>query len=136
MKVIILKTNEIKEVADGYARNFLFPQKLAITATDEAIKKAETAQKEQKTKIEEQTRKYQEVIKNLGDKKVTLKAKANEEGGLFAAITEKDIASQAGISTEIIKIKAPIKKTGECTIDLEFDSGEKGKLNLEIIPEK
>ncbi|MBU0732167.1 50S ribosomal protein L9 [Patescibacteria group bacterium] len=136
MKVIILKTNEIKEVADGYARNYLFPQKLAISATADAIKKAELAQKEKAAKAEDLTKKDKETIEKLSDKKVTLKVKANEEGGLFAALTGKDIASVAGITEEIIKIKKPIKKIGEYEIDLEFKSGEKGIIKLEIIPEK
>ena len=136
MKVIILKTNEIKEVADGYARNYLFPQKLAISATPDAVKKAESAQQEEKTKAEDQTKVDKEVIEKLGDKNITLKVKANKEGGLFAALTEKEIAGAAGITEKIIKIKKPIKKTGKYEIDIEFASGEKGTIKLELIPEK
>ena len=50
MKVIILKTNEVKEVAPGHARNYLFPNKLAKPATDESINEAEHFQK-QKTPL-------------------------------------------------------------------------------------
>ena len=63
MKVIILKTNEIKEVAPGYARNYLFPNNLAISATEEAITKAEEAQKETKTKKAGKLSKDKEIIK-------------------------------------------------------------------------
>ena len=135
MKVIILKTNEIKEVAPGYARNYLFPNNLAISATEEAITKAEEAQKETKTKKAGKLSKDKEIIKNLSDNKITIKVKANESGGLFAALSEKEIAKEANISEEIIKIKDPLKKRGEYEIDLELESGEKGKLKLEILSE-
>ena len=135
MKVIILKTNEIKEVAPGYARNYLFPNNLAISATEEAITKAEEAQKETKTKKAGKLSKDKEIIKNLSDNKITIKVKANESGGLFAALSEKEIAKEANISEEIIKIKDPLKKIGEYEIDLELESGEKGKLKLEILSE-
>lgn len=129
MKVIFLKDiprvgrrYDVKEVSDGYARNFLFPQKAVEIATPAALsalkkKKAET----------EGTRKVREdlLLKNLEDIKnarVTIKAKMNEKGHLFASIHNNEITNalkaQTGLSIDpsFIDLTEPVKTMGEHTI--------------------
>jgi large subunit ribosomal protein L9 len=131
MKVILLKDvrgigqhYEIKNVSDGYAVNFLFPQKLAEPATDEKIKNIEA----QKTAVEEELQQTEEVltqkILSLKNKRVVISAKATEKGGLFKAIAAKDIAKAIRaehaleISPDSITFPEPIKTVGDHAITL------------------
>lgn len=99
MKVILLKDvksvgkkGDVVNAADGYARNFLFPRKLAEEATDANMhilnKKNETERKKKTAEIEE----AQKLANELKDKVVKIIGKAGENGKLFGAITSKDIA--------------------------------------------
>lgn len=100
MKVILLKDiksvgkkGEVINAADGYARNFLFPRKLAEEASDANMhilnKKAENERKKKTAEIEE----AQKLANEIKDKVVKIIGKAGENGKLFGAITTKDIAT-------------------------------------------
>lgn len=100
MKVILLKDiksvgkkGDVVNAADGYARNFLFPRQLAQEATDSNMhilnKKNETERKKKTSEIEE----AQKNANELKDKVVKIIGKAGENGKLFGAITNKDIAT-------------------------------------------
>lgn len=133
MKVIFLKDvprvgkkNEIKEVNDGYATNFLLPKKLAERATAKTIDQLEKRQKE--VKIE---RDIQEslLIKNLEEikgKTITLQGKANEKGSLFSAIHKKEIIEamkkehHIDINEDFLLLEKPIKETGEFDIQIKI----------------
>ncbi len=99
MKVIFVKdvrrvgrAGEIKDVADGYAANFLFPSKSAEPATPEKVAQIE----KQKQAAAEAARKEDEVldtkVASLNGKKVTIAVRATPKGGLFKTVTAKDIA--------------------------------------------
>lgn len=128
MKVILIKDvrgvgqrHEIKNVADGYAVNFLFKNKLAEPATDDKVKQIEA----QKEAAAEAQRKEDEVVdkkvSSLKGKSISLSVKATEKGGLFKGITEKDIVKAIlgqhalQISEDSIELGSPIKTTGEHT---------------------
>ena len=133
MKVILLqdvakvgRKYDVKEVSEGYAANFLFPRKLAAPAT----KENENTILKKKSEIEAE-RKAQEALltKNisaLDDAKVTIKAKADEKGHLYAKIHAKEIveAIKSQLSLEIpeeyIKLKEPIKEVGKTELNLHF----------------
>jgi len=113
------KKGDIKNVADGYARNFLIPNKLAIIANDQEIKKIKNSvkkKKEEQNKIKEVESHLIEKLKSL---QVFISVKASEEGTLFSAVSNSDIAKQLSklSGEEIIKdsvvIDTPIKKIGE-----------------------
>jgi large subunit ribosomal protein L9 len=100
MKVILLKDiksvgkkGDVINAADGYARNFLFPRKLAEEATDANMhilnKKDENERKKKTSEIEQ----AQELANELKDKVIKIVMKAGENGKLFGAITTKDIAA-------------------------------------------
>lgn len=126
MKVILLKDvrnvgqhGEVKDIADGYARNFLLPKKLAILATDEKIKEVTAQTQAQAEARKKEAEQLDNKINALRGKKVVLSAKATEKGGLFKAIAPKDIARAvlAEHSLEVpeasIVIATPIKTVGE-----------------------
>lgn len=143
MKVILLKDikgvgqrHEVKNVADGYAVNFLFPNKVAEPATDEKLKHFEAQREEHEAelkKVEEQTTRK---LLMLHAKSVTIPAKATEKGGLFKGIIAKDIAKAilAQHSLEIaeaeIHISSPIKTVGKHPIQLVHKST---KADFEVV---
>ncbi|MCL5409163.1 MAG: 50S ribosomal protein L9, partial [Candidatus Omnitrophica bacterium] len=98
MKVIFLKDvenigkeSEIKEVKDGYARNFLIPRGLACYATASNIKKVETEKKAKQFKKEKQIKELQSLQSKLNKISITIEAKTGEEGKLFGTIVSEDI---------------------------------------------
>ena len=133
MKVIFLKDvprvgkrHDIKTVNDGYALNFLFPNRLAELATSKAI-----ANLEQTRKVVEVEREIQEdlLIKNLEEIKgkiITIKGKANEKGSLFSAIHKKDLITEMqkehriNIAEEFVILDKPVKEVGEFQIPVEI----------------
>jgi large subunit ribosomal protein L9 len=131
MKVVFLKdvrgvgrVHEVKNVADGYATNFLFRNKLAEPATEEKVAQLE----KQKAATAEAVRKEEEVldkkILSLKGKTLTMSLKATEKGGLFKTVAAKDIAKAIlgehalQIPEESIVLANPIKTVGEHAVGL------------------
>jgi large subunit ribosomal protein L9 len=129
MKIILLKDiskigqkNEIKNVSDGYAMNFLFPNKLAEPATPNKIKNLE--RKKQNQEIENQI--YQDLLvknmRSLNGARVEMQGKANEKGHLFKGIHIEEIAEELkkqdhiDLKPEYIQLEHPIKEVGEFDI--------------------
>lgn len=117
---------EVKKVADGYARNFLLPRKLAVVATDGAIKQSDAikqavVRREAKTRAE-----AQELAKLIEHVTLTFRAKAGEGDRLFGSITSGDIvdalAREKGITVEKRKIEltGPLKELGNHTVAIKL----------------
>ncbi|MDO8518242.1 MAG: 50S ribosomal protein L9 [bacterium] len=126
MKVILLKDvrgvgqhNEVKNVADGYAVNFLFPQKLAEPATEEKIKQIETHRKVQEEAQRAEAEVLDQKVQSLKGKKISITARATEKGGLFKSISAKDVVKAVlvehalQVPDEAILFPEPIKTVGE-----------------------
>ena len=117
---------EIKKVKNGYARNFLIPQKLAIPATEKEIKQAKRIQTETKKRKSEAQKEIKEYAKKLDKQKLKISAKTNKEKILFGSITAKDIAKEIKnqykieIDEKIVSLPKTIKKTGDYKIKLKF----------------
>ena len=147
MKVILTqdvakigKKFEVKSVSDGYAINFLFPQKLAKLATDQAMSEIETAKKKYQVEKEVALKEIKEVLEKLKEP-IEIKAKTNETGKLFAGI-DKEVIVEAildktgmKIDPEIIELKKPIKEVGEHNVKIGMDE-EEGSVNLIIVEEE
>jgi large subunit ribosomal protein L9 len=146
MKLILTKdvsgvgrAGEVKEVSDGYARNFLIPRRLALPATTPAL---ERIQKEEKERQEKTSRNQEKILtwKNqLESRTFTVKAKANEKT-LFAAVHEKDIvaAINAKLNSELspdqIRIAEPIKALGLFIVEIRLTEGVTANTKLNIEP--
>ena len=133
MEVLLLKdvpgigsAGQMKKVNDGYARNYLFPQKLAVPATGGAAKQAEAikaaaARREAKTLGE-----VQELAKQLAQITLTFRAKAGEGDRLFGSITSGDIADALARDKHItvdkrkIELELPLKELGERQIAIKL----------------
>ncbi|MDB5244719.1 MAG: ribosomal protein [Parcubacteria group bacterium] len=144
MKVILIKdvkglgrSHDEVVTADGYALNFLIPQKLAISATLVAVKEAETRRKQVVDQGALDAALLLQNIASLADAKVTIVMKANEKGHLYDAVGETDISkavkeqTQIDLPAAVIKLEKPIKELG--TFDVPVASGETfGKFSIVI----
>ena len=134
MKIIYLKNNggckkgDIKEVAEGHARNFLIPQGLAVLATSENISRVKKElDKKEKTKIVAVDQ-AKIIADKINGKRIEIRAKANKEGKLYAAISEvevKTVLKKQGFNIGEAKIVFPthIKEAGDFTVTVDFGSG-------------
>ncbi|MBE6887507.1 MAG: 50S ribosomal protein L9 [Ruminococcaceae bacterium] len=132
MKVVLLqdvksigKKDQLVNVSDGYARNFLFPRKLAKEATAGAINDVKTKEAAKAHHKQEEINAANELKAKIDGKIVALKAKAGKEGKLFGAVTSKDVASeikkQFGVEVDKKKlVMDDIKVFGsyDCTVKL------------------
>ena len=119
MQVIIQATGEVKQVAAGYARNYLFPRQLAIAATPTALKLSEAKRAQQVAASAVNTVKRQALIEQLKTTQVKLVCKADATGSLFATVHNKDIIEnlrqQHMVVAEDWITTEPMKKIGEYT---------------------
>jgi len=132
MKVILLKDvkgvgkkDEVINTSDGYARNFLFPRKLAEEATDNNVHRVNLKNEAERKRKLEETEKAQAQAKELKNKVINIKTKSGEGGRLFGSITSKDIAEEIKkqLNLEIDKKKLvidSIKQLGEYTAELKL----------------
>lgn len=106
------KKDEIHEVSDGYARNFLFPRGLAAPADAAAVNMARTKSEAKEHHAAEALAAAQALADKVKDKTVTLKAKGGASGRLFGKITAKDVAEalSKAVDTEIDKRKVELER--------------------------
>ena len=118
MKVVLLqdvksigKKDQVVNVSDGYARNFLLPRKLAKEATAAAMSDVKAKESARAHHKREEIKAANELKAMLNGKEVTIKAKAGKEGKLFGAVTSKDVAAaiKAQHKIEIDKKKIVMK---------------------------
>ena len=147
MKVVLLKDvknmgkrDDILNVSDGYARNFLFPQKLAAEATPGTLKEIErkrAAQEAREAEMKAEALAKAELLKN---KIVVLQVKCGEKGRLYGSVTSAEVAEalekQHGIKADKRKIDLgdPIRETGIREISVWLYSGITTKMKLDIQP--
>ncbi len=147
MKVILLKDveglgkkYEIKEVKEGYARNFLFPKKLARIADETALKWLEIQKEIQAKKAEEELKKTEEKVAKVDGIEVFLPVKVNKEGKLFSKITQKTIADKLkemghDIKKDQVVLPEPIKELGEFPVKLKFEHNLEAEIRVIVTSE-
>lgn len=132
MKIILLKDirnvgrkDEVKEVANGFASNFLLPQNFAVVATPEKVRALEKIKEAQSQKIAAQEAVLDDQIRSLMNQKIEIAVRTTPKGGLFKSITAADIAcaikeqKKAEIPESTIILSEPIKTIGEHTVKLQ-----------------
>lgn len=134
------KMGDILNVAEGYARNFLLPKKLAVEALTENIKALE----HQKKMIQEKAKKVRNASQDLAGKisslTLSIKAKAGEEEKLFGSITSMDIAAALknegiDIDKKKISLEEPIKRLGSYAVSIKIHPEITAQLNISVVPE-
>jgi len=144
MKVVLLedvkghgKKGELCNVSDGYARNFLFPKKLAVEADNQAMNELKNREEAKAHHKQEEINFAKETAKKLEGKTVTIVAKAGSAGRLFGSVTSKEIAleikNSLGIEIDKKKMTAPdIKNFGEYTVEIKLYQGIVAKVNVKV----
>lgn len=136
MKVVLLqdvksigKKGELKEVSDGYARNFLLPRKLAKEANAQAMNELRNAEAAKEYKIKTETEKAQQNADLLSGKTVKIYAKPGQGGKIFGSVTPKELSEeiqkQFGVEVDKRKVivEGDIKAFGSYNFDVKFYSG-------------
>ncbi|MDN5345883.1 50S ribosomal protein L9 [Petrotoga halophila] len=145
MKVLLLedvaklgRKGEIKEVSDGYARNYLIPKNLAVEATDGYIKHIKESKKIEDKKKENLRKRSEEILEKLKDTKIEIKAKAGEKGKLFGAVTAQDISEKIEelLDEKFDKTwfdeKVNIKELGTHTLKVKLPQAVRGEIKVVI----
>lgn len=148
MKVILLdnikgvgKKDEIINTNDGYARNFLFPKKLAIEANTQNLAKLKSKLDSNEHKKMTEKQAAQEISKKLEDIMLKITVKAGENGKIFGGVTAKELSEQLkkqysfDIDKKKFELKETIKTVGIVTVNLKLYEGVIGKLKVHIIGE-
>ncbi|MBE6596669.1 MAG: 50S ribosomal protein L9 [Ruminococcaceae bacterium] len=145
MKVILLadvkgqgKKDQMVEVSDGYARNFLLPKKLAIPADAKSINEIKNKEASKQHKIDVDTQNAKDIAKKLEDIVLRFEYAAGPDKKLYGSVTTKDIAEalekQHGIVIDKKKITlpVPIKSFGRFSADAHLYTGVNGKIAVEV----
>jgi len=143
MKVVFLedvsakeKKGDIKEVADGYARHFLLPRGLAVTATQGAVKSAQKLTEERERKRKRQHDEYVTLAGQIEGKELKFQGKSSSKGTLHGSITSADIAAKLSdlVNVEIDKkkivLKSSLHKVGSYEIDVVLAKDAAAKINV------
>lgn len=148
MRVILLqdvenigKKYEIKEVKNGYARNFLISKGLAKPATKEALKWFEVQKEIEQKKAEEELKTIQELASKIDGVEIIIPVKIGEKEQFFEKITSQKIAEKLKemgfkVAKNQIDLKEPIKELGEFPIKIKFPHNLESEIAIIIIEEK
>ena len=143
MKVVLLadvkgqgKKNDVIEVSDGYARNFLFPKKLAAAADATLLNNLKNKEAAQKHRIEVETKEARELAARLDTLLVKIPASAGADDRLYGSVTSKDIAEHLakdyGITVDKrnIRLADPIRAFGNYDVDVKLYADIVGKIHV------
>ncbi len=134
------KIGDLVEVADGYARNFLIPKKLAAEATVKNVRALEHERRLIADKAKKDKKEALEQAKKIGEAAVTIPVKVGEEDKLFGSVTAKDIAEallQKGIQIDKkkIQLESPLKELGQFDIPVKLHHDTVASLKVSIVKE-
>ena len=144
MKVVLLqdvkghgKKGKLCNVSDGYARNFLFPKKLAVEADNAALNELRNREEAAAHHKQEEIDAANALAAKLDGKTVTIKAKAGAGGKLFGSVTSKEIAKEIadslGLQIDRKKMSvADIKNFGEYTAEIKLYKGISAKITVKV----
>ncbi len=148
MRVILLedierlgKKYEIKDVKDGYARNFLFPKGLAKQVTEDSLKWLAMQREIGEKKAEEELNKTEEDVTKIDGVEILIPVKIGEKEQLFEKITAQKISEKLkklgfNIKKNQIELEKPIEETGEFPIKIKFEHKLEAEINVIVTEEK
>ena len=145
MKVILLqdiknvgRKEQVIEANDGYARNYLFPKKLAIEASKDNMLKLQAKKTAEANKKKAEIEENKEIAKKIEKIELQIKAKSGENGKIFGGITSKEIAEELKIQYKFeidkkkIVLKETIKNLGRFSAEIKFGDGINAKLTINV----
>jgi large subunit ribosomal protein L9 len=144
MKVILLrdvkdqgKEGDVINVSEGYARNFLFPQNLAVQATDAELRRQREREEKKVRMKKKELKGAADLAKALDGHEVTIEQKVNEQGTLYAAVTGKMIADilrkeKFDVNESMIEF-APMKDVGEREVTVNLPHGFEASIRVTVV---
>jgi len=147
MKVILLndvekigKKFDVKEIKNGYARNFLIPKGLAKPATEEALEWLKVQKEIMEKKAEESLKEFQQTVSTVDGQEVVVPVKVGDEGQLFESVTAQKISDRLkemgfDIKKSQVYLESPIKEVGEFPVKIKFEHNLEAEIKI-IIAEK
>jgi large subunit ribosomal protein L9 len=148
MKVILLqdveglgKAGDLKDVANGYARNYLLPRRLAAAATPELLANQQQRIAAEQRKREKQQESNQQQAERLGQVSLTFKARVGRQGRLYGSITSQDIAAGLResegmtIDRRVIELREPIRTLGTFKVPVKLAQKLEPEITVNVIDE-
>ena len=148
MKVILLedvkgvgKRDEIVNVSDGYARNFLFPRKWAMESTPGAAKEIERKRAAQRQREMERRQEADKKAGSLRGKVVTVKTRCGSQGRLYGSVTAAEVAAalkeqySLDIDKRKIELAEAVRTVGETPVTVKLYPEIQAKMTLRVVPE-
>jgi large subunit ribosomal protein L9 len=145
MKVILTqdvkgtgRAGEVKDVADGYARNFLLPRKLAVPASAGALKGAEQRQAAESKRAATEETTARQLAEQIGTEPIVIRTKVGAQGRLYGSITSADIAEQLDrrlgqpIDKRRIELPEPIRQLGTFPVPVRLHRNVTATLTVEV----
>ena len=132
------KKDQMVEVSDGYARNFLLPRGLAVAANAAAVNEVKTKESAKRHHAEVELADAQATAKKIGGMTVTVKAKAGQGGRLFGAVTGKDIAEAVNKAADVsidkrkVVLDADIKNYGQYEVEIKVYPSVTAKVTVVV----
>ena len=133
------RKGEVVDVADGYARNYLVPQGLALAATSGAVGQAETMRRSRQVRDTKEREGAEATAKRLSGGRVSITARAGDDGRLFGSVTSAMIAeaveAQLGIDVDRRKLglDEPLKDLGEHEIPIRLHSDVTAVIHVDVV---
>lgn len=149
MKVIFLEdvpdvanSGDVKEVADGYARNFLIPRRLASLVTSQATSQLEAQLSSRAEKQAQIAEEFTKMANQLDGREITLKAKVGAKGRLYGSITSADIADELSKTSDLvidkkkIELTEPIRELGSFEVTVRLAKDILPKIKVTVIEQE
>lgn len=142
MKIILLedvkncgRKGQVKHVSDGYARNYLLPNKLATLATYSALDSLEEEMRQRELEANQELVAIQKLAEGIENLNVYIRASVDENGTLYGGVAKKEIQQAMqdmnfSIDESAIMIDKPIKHTGEYPVTLQFEQGLEAQIKV------
>lgn len=134
----VARAGQVKEVADGYARNFLIPRGFAVVATNNALKQAADLQAVAARHAAEEERAARQLKEQLEAQPVVIEAKAGTQGRLYGSVTTADVAAaiqtQLGTSLERrdLEIAEPVRQVGSYQVSARLHRAVTATLTIDV----
>jgi large subunit ribosomal protein L9 len=147
MKVLLIEdvdnlgyAGDVKKVADGYGRNYLIPQRMAVLATPGALKQADTIRKAAEKRRAQETDDAKAIANQLAGLELVFERRAGDMGKLYGSVTSGDIAQAIEEKTEIavdkrkVALPEPIRTLGEQEVEIKLMIDVKTSIKVEVLP--
>ncbi|MFB0566467.1 MAG: 50S ribosomal protein L9 [Candidatus Aminicenantaceae bacterium] len=135
------RKGDIVEVASGYGRNFLIPQKMALEVTASNIKMIEIERQALKKRVEQERLSYQELIQKLNEVSLAFCRKSGEKDTIFGSVSSADIKEALDklgfeIDKKKILLDEPIKRLGNYSVPIKVYHDDRAEVKVEVVREE